>query len=278
MTAWQLHAPWDKRSKIEQDLRLSRGIAAIFSDAVLAEHVAMRGGTILHKGHLAPAARYSEDIDLVLIKPMDKDALDQRLRTTLTHILGTPSDSIIADAWLAIRNVSKPSKILRTVFNYVPVGLRYPMKVKVEVNLNENKSLFPLVEVGVSSLDDDGVLAKWRARSYEINEMLGTKLRALLQRTQGRDLFDLYHAAEFGTKATPVCAVDGVRTIEAFNWYLANEGTNMDRQEAEELLSQRLRNRGFRNDTNTLLHSNFAHYDVDAAAELVRQKYFVHLR
>lgn len=83
LTAWQLHAPWDKRSKIEQDLRLSRGIAAIFSDHVLAEHVAMRGGTVLHKGHLAPAARYSEDIDLVLIKPMDKDTLDQRLRAAL---------------------------------------------------------------------------------------------------------------------------------------------------------------------------------------------------
>jgi hypothetical protein len=62
LTAWQAHATWDKRSKIEQDLRLSRGIAAVFSDPVLIEHLAMRGGTVPHKGHLAPAARYSEDI------------------------------------------------------------------------------------------------------------------------------------------------------------------------------------------------------------------------
>jgi hypothetical protein len=32
LTAWQAYAPWDKRSKIEQDLRLTRGIAAIFAD------------------------------------------------------------------------------------------------------------------------------------------------------------------------------------------------------------------------------------------------------
>ena len=31
-TAWQSHAPWPKRSQIEQDLRLSRGVAAIFAD------------------------------------------------------------------------------------------------------------------------------------------------------------------------------------------------------------------------------------------------------
>ena len=30
LTAWQAHAPWPKRSQIEQDLRLSRGVAAIF--------------------------------------------------------------------------------------------------------------------------------------------------------------------------------------------------------------------------------------------------------
>ncbi len=278
LTAWQDHAPWGKRSKIEQDLRLSRGIAAIFSDAVLAEHVAMRGGTVLHKGHLAPAARYSEDIDLVLIKPMDKDALDQRLRAALTPVLGPPSDSIIADTWLAVRNVRKSSKILRIVFSYVPVGLRYPMKVKVEVNLNENKSIFPLVEVDVNLLDDEGELAKCRARSYEINEMLGTKLRALLQRTQGRDLFDLYHAADFGAKATPVCAVDGAQAIDAFNWYLANEGTSMDREEAEKRLHERLRDPGFRNDMDALLRPDFGPYTVDVAAELVREKYFVHLR
>ncbi len=61
LTAWQAHAPWPKRSQIEQDLRLSRGVAAIFTDSVLSEHLAMRGGTVLHKAHLAPAARYSED-------------------------------------------------------------------------------------------------------------------------------------------------------------------------------------------------------------------------
>jgi len=277
LTAWQVHAPWDKRSKIEQDLRLARGIAAIFSDDVLATHVAMRGGTVLHKGHLAPAARYSEDIDLVLVRPMDKDALDARLRKALTPMLGAPSDSIIADAWLAVRNAMKPSKILRTVYSYVPIGLQYPMKAKVEVNLNEHTSLFPLVEVEVSLLDDEGDLTRCRARSYDINEMLGTKLRALVQRTQGRDLFDLYHAAEFGTKATPLCAVDGAQTIEAFNWYLANEGTRMVREEAEQLLRERLRNPAFRKDMDTLLRPNFGRYDIDAAAELVRERYFAHM-
>lgn len=64
---WREHAPWPEDTQVEQDLLLTRAMVAIFSDPFLSEQVAMRGGTVLHKVHLAPAARYSEDIDLVLV-------------------------------------------------------------------------------------------------------------------------------------------------------------------------------------------------------------------
>jgi predicted nucleotidyltransferase component of viral defense system len=41
-------------------------MVALFDDAFLSSQIAMRGGTLLHKVHLAPPARYSEDIDLVV--------------------------------------------------------------------------------------------------------------------------------------------------------------------------------------------------------------------
>lgn len=43
----------------------------------------MRGGAVQHKAHLAPASRYSEDIDRVLVKAMDTDTLDQHLRISI---------------------------------------------------------------------------------------------------------------------------------------------------------------------------------------------------
>ena len=94
LTAWQEYVLWPKRSQIEQDLRLSRGVTALFEDDVLREHMAMRGGTVLHKGHLPPAARYSEDIDLVLTKPMDTDTLEKHLVRALSPTLGAPAPSI----------------------------------------------------------------------------------------------------------------------------------------------------------------------------------------
>jgi predicted nucleotidyltransferase component of viral defense system len=37
----------------------------LFSERTIADSVLFRGGTALHKLHFPPAARYSEDIDLV---------------------------------------------------------------------------------------------------------------------------------------------------------------------------------------------------------------------
>lgn len=278
LTAWQSHAPWPKRSQIEQDLRLSRGVAAIFADPVLAGHVAMRGGTVLHKAHLAPASRYSEDIDLVLIKAMDTHRLDQHLRRVLAPVLGQPSDSLIAEAWLAIRNVLKPSKILRTAYKFVPLGLRREETIKVEVNLNESASLYPLVDIELDTLDDDGDCIRAAVQSYDINEMMGTKTRALMQREQGRDLFDLYHAWQLSKAGATRYAVDGAKAMEAFIWYLEKEGTQLSANEANTLLDAHMRKEAFRRDMDTLLRPGLAKYDVNQSAVTVRDVYFRHLK
>lgn len=52
---------------VEQDLLISRALLAIYSDSILQQELAFRGGTALHKIYLSPQPRYSEDIDLVQI-------------------------------------------------------------------------------------------------------------------------------------------------------------------------------------------------------------------
>lgn len=277
LTAWQAHAPWPRRSQIEQDLRLSRGVAAIFTDPILGDHLAMRGGTVLHKAHLAPAARYSEDIDLVLVKPMKIDALDRHLRRVLTPAIGRPADSLLSDAWLTIRNAVQPSQILRTVYRFIPVGLRREEVIKVEVNLNEGTSLYPIVSVDFDSLDEDGEPVRAAARSYDINEMLGTKTRALMQREQGRDLFDLFHAWQLNEAGATPYRVQPAKAMEAFNWYLAREGTRLGHEEANALLDVRLGKAAFRRDMETLLRPGLPRFDVDIGAQTVRDVYFRHL-
>ncbi|CAM6000171.1 unnamed protein product [Sphagnum balticum] len=76
--------------------------------------------------------------------------------------------------------------------------------------------------------------------------MLSTKLRALLQRDKGRDLFDLAHALEvFGELNT-----SGVTSH--FYRYLEKADMNISRAEAEQRMFAKLQNPGFLSDMRPL--------------------------
>ena len=65
ITAWAHGAPWPTPTQVEQDLLLSQLICLIARDDYLGDELVFRGGTCLHKLHLHPARRYSEDLDYV---------------------------------------------------------------------------------------------------------------------------------------------------------------------------------------------------------------------
>src|ERR1041385_4750049 len=52
--AHQAVVPWVAQYQVEQDLLLCRAMVALFDDKFLDSQIAMRGGTLLHKVHLAP--------------------------------------------------------------------------------------------------------------------------------------------------------------------------------------------------------------------------------
>jgi hypothetical protein len=119
--AHQVLVPWSEPYQVEQDLLLCLAMRAIFEDQFLAGQVAMRGGTVLHKVHLAPAARYSEDIDLVavdLVAVGDRPEghIRKALLRVLRPVLGRERSSVWDSVQLAVRNAAKPSRILRCIY------------------------------------------------------------------------------------------------------------------------------------------------------------------
>ncbi len=87
---WRATHPWQTLSQVEQDLLLSRCIVDLCSRADVAQWLAMRGGTILHKLHCAPARRYSEDLDLVQVHAGPIGPIFDAVKDTLSPLLGKP--------------------------------------------------------------------------------------------------------------------------------------------------------------------------------------------
>lgn len=89
ITEWSEIAPWKANEQVEQDLIISRTLVELFSDEFIAERVAFRGGTAIHKLYLEPQPRFSEDIDLVQISAEPIGSIINKIRKLLSF-LGKP--------------------------------------------------------------------------------------------------------------------------------------------------------------------------------------------
>lgn len=177
IAAWQEHAPWKSFSQVEQDLVISRTLVALFSDDYLRENLAFRGGTALHKLYLHPAPRYSEDIDLVQIKEGPIKPIMERIGEVITFFEEPRNTKVSGHGAKAF---------YRFTSEYEDIRLR----LKLEINCKEHFNVLPWVEFPFE-VKNDWFTGRANIRTYNINELLGTKLRALYQRSKGRDLFDL---------------------------------------------------------------------------------------
>ena len=120
---------------------------------------------------------------------------------------------------------------------------------------------FNQVPFTVSSRWFDG---QCRICSYELDELLGTKLRALYQRKQGRDLFDLARALEHP-------AVNPDRIVGAFSEYMRRDGHRVTRAEFERNIAGKLQDAEFAADIRVLLAEGFT-WDIKTAARAVSSR------
>lgn len=266
--AHQQTVQWPELYQVEQDLLLSLAMTAIFNDAFLSSQVAMRGGTVLHKVHLAPAVRYSEDIDLVAVGERPESHIKRALMRVLRPVLGKEKSSTWAWLKLAVRNAAKPSRILRCVFKVQSVvEPARTLTIEVEVNVTERTPRFELQRLPFS-LTFRGEPRAASIVSFNVNEMLATKMRATFQRKKGRDLFDLYWALT----AQTVLPVDTAQVLDAFRHYMEEESTTVPRSEFLAHLEGCLADKvGFCRDMDPLLKKSL-NYTPAAASEVVIER------
>ena len=215
ITAWSITAPWAEPRQIEQDLIISRALVEIFNHDLLSAELRFRGGTALNKIIFLEPLRYSEDIDLV--------------RTTAGPI-GPLLDAMreVLEPWLGPANYAASPVAPKLRFR-VPAedDPDAQLRLKVEINIAEIEPFDPPVSIPYA-VENPWFTGSTTIASFSPEELLATKLRALLQRDKGRDLFDLDHALD----ALPELNLD--RVVELFVRYLGQQGQAISRAEAEQ--------------------------------------------
>ena len=248
ITEWRARALWAQDSQVEQDLVISRALVEMFSHPVLADSLAFRGGTALYKLYLILPARYSEDIDLVQTAPGPAGLMMDALHEVIDPLLGKPQ-------WK--QTAGRVTFVYRFESEDAP-----PQRLclKVEISSREHFSVFGLKKIPFS------LASRWfdgasEIVTYELDELLATKLWALYQRKKGRDLFDLATALGGG-------AADPGRIVAAFTAYMERCDGHVTRAMFERNLAGKVRDPQFSADIGFLLAHGYL-WDMGEAARKV---------
>ena len=234
LVAWGNVVPWTDPRQVEQDLIISRALIEVFSDEILRGELRIRGGTALSKLHFPAPMRYSEDIDLVRSSAGPIGPILDRLRVAL-------------EPWLGKSRFDQSPVAPKLRFRVeAEDGSGVPIRLKIEINTREIEAFDTPVALLLK------VANPWFSGEAEIptfsrEEMLATKLRALLQRNRGRDLYDLAHALEVfeGLDVDHIVGIPGR--------YLDLSGQSISRAQAQERMFAKLAQPRFLLDMRPLL-------------------------
>jgi predicted nucleotidyltransferase component of viral defense system len=246
---WSAFAPWQFPEQIEQDLIITTALLKIYQHPILREKFAFRGGTALNKLYFNPPTRYSEDIDLVQIA---------------SEPIG-PAIAILRDvmnSWLGSAKKAGPSLGNFTLPYRTTSDNNIPLKLKIEINSREHFSILGYKDVEFSSMSEY-FPGHAHIKTYALEELLGTKLRALYQRRKGRDLYDLYVAL---TKF-PNLNIDAI--IQCFKQYLMHTHQSISAKQFHDNMMEKLKNKEFTQDTLPLLSQQVKQFNAEEAYVLI---------
>ena len=232
--AWSNVVPWPNARQVEQDLIISRAPVEVFSDELLCGALRFRGGTALNKLHFPEPMRYSEDIDLVRTSAGPIGPILGQLRAVLEPWLGRAKFDQSAVA----------PKLRFRVAAEDPGGV--PIRLKIEINTREVHA-FDAATALPLQVANPWFSSEATIPTFSREEMLATKLRALLQRDKGRDLYDIAHGLEVFE------SLDIGRIVKIFGKYLALSGQAISRAQAQERMFAKLANPRFLLDVAPLL-------------------------
>lgn len=253
---WRQNAPWTFQSQIEQDLVLSRALVHLYQQPIILESLAFRGGTALNKLFCNSSSRYSEDIDLVQIKNSPIGGVLTAIRSVL-------------DPWLWKARWKQSERSVKLIYRFSSEEEpSVPLRLKIEINTVEGFTVFGF-ENRPFEVDNPWFTGKADIRTYNLDELMATKFRALFQRSKGRDLYDL------GLALSELNAMPD-NIITAFNYYNNFHKIKISRAEYERNLILKMQDIDFISDAKRVLIENSS-WEPQKAFESVHSNLIIKL-
>ena len=173
---------------LEKVFRLADLLRTIYDTEFLTGKLVIKGGTAINLIYFN-MLRLSVDIDFNFVSGEQREDM-LKSRENIDKILTK----------IFTMNGYEMEKIKR--YALLQYNLKYTNnagnidRIKVEINFMERIPVFEVAEKKISIFD----IPEFKVRTYRLEELFATKLRALLTRSAPRDMFDIYILLKSGFK------------------------------------------------------------------------------
>jgi len=184
------HTVGVRDQQIEKDYILSWILQGIAQHAILSKVIVFKGGTVLKKIYFEDY-RFSEDLDFTLInKEISNEQIFEWFKETFEYIKEEANIPLEI-----IDNNEHEDGGINFYISYIgPLGGQGNNKrVKIDISRNEKLVFEPVIKrafIGYSDLEEHQLLC------YSLEEVLVEKMRAVMQRMQARDFYDIWYLME----------------------------------------------------------------------------------
>lgn len=172
------------RDNLEKVFRLCDILKHLNENPLFAEHLALKGGTAINLT-VFYLPRLSVDIDL----DFTKECLRDEMMTIRENINQDFLNYMFTQGYALSPNTKSPHSLDSWVFYFQNAGGNKD-NLKVEINYSLRNHILPIVEkkVNIDFLQFDS-----KVKTLSTLELFGSKIKALIERTAPRDLYDIYN-------------------------------------------------------------------------------------
>ncbi len=174
----------------ELDFRLVKILEAIYHDDFLAKRLYMKGGTAINKLYLKDTSRLSVDLDFNHIGAKEEVLKErQALREHICKILEKHDEECIIHSKHRYEQTTIKARY-KTLYGMT-------RSLKIEISHVERFPILPPVQKQIKTPEGNSEVT-----TYTLEELTSTKLRALMERSKGRDVYDLYFISKLKPNPT----------------------------------------------------------------------------
>jgi len=171
------------RDNLEKVIRLNDILIYFNTNPILAENLVLKGGTAINLT-VFDMPRLSVDIDLDLNKECSRDDMHAIRESINNEIL----DYMFMQGYTLSPNAKNPHSLDSWAFYYQNAANNRD-NIKIEINYSMRHHIYP-VNITQTKI---GFLPSTEIRAIYPIELFGSKIKALIERTAARDLYDVYN-------------------------------------------------------------------------------------